>query len=126
MLEGWMLGFSPVGDEAAAAFDPHLAAVNRELRRGGYDRLHLAVDDWVVVRVEHIEWVREWRLEAEREARAAGRGALTDDEVADFVDRFLPAYRAYLPGLYGDGPFGSQTGKVLTVRVDRGRNVLDV
>lgn len=126
LLEGWMLGFSPVGDEAAAAFGPHLAAVNRELRRGGYDRLHLAVDDWVVVRVEHIEWVREWRLEAEREARAAGRGALTDDEVADFVDRFLPAYRAYLPGLYGDGPFGSQTGKVLTVRVDRGRNVLDV
>jgi D-glycerate 3-kinase len=71
--------------------------------------------------------VREWRLEAEREARAGGMGALTDDEVADFVDRFLPAYDAYLPGLYSRGPFGGGlSGRTLTVRVDRNRNVLDV
>jgi D-glycerate 3-kinase len=54
-------------------------------------------------------------------------GALTDDEVADFVDRFLPAYDAYLPGLYSRGPFGGGlSGRTLTVRVDRNRNVLDV
>ena len=74
--------------------------------------------------------VRVFSREKPDPSRASDRpslhSALTDDEVADFVDRFLPAYRAYLPGLYGDGPFGSQTGKVLTVRVDRGRNVLDV
>ena len=127
LLEGWMLGFSPVGDEAAAGTSPYLVPVDRALRDGGYDRLHGAVDDWVVVVVEDRSWVREWRLEAEREARAGGMGALTDDEVADFVDRFLPAYDAYLPGLYSRGPFGGGlSGRTLTVRVDRNRNVLDV
>ena len=84
-------------------------------------------DESLVVVVEDRSWVREWRLEAEREARAGGMGALTDDEVADFVDRFLPAYDAYLPGLYSRGPFGGGlSGRTLTVRVDRNRNVLDV
>mgnify|MGYP004249775815 CR=1 FL=1 len=39
----------------------------------------------------------------------------------------LPAYDAYLPGLYSRGPFGGGlSGRTLTVRVDRNRNVLDV
>ena len=30
--------------------------------------------------------------------------ALTDEEVMDFIDRFMPAYLAYLPSLYENGP----------------------
>ena len=33
LFEGWMLGFAPVGDAAAAAADPNLVAVNAALRR---------------------------------------------------------------------------------------------
>jgi hypothetical protein len=29
---------------------------------------------------------------------------LNDQEVADFVDRFMPAYKLYLPTLYSSGP----------------------
>eukprot|EP01011_Urceolus_sp_BLP5_P001249 TRINITY_DN2172_c0_g1_i2.p1 TRINITY_DN2172_c0_g1~~TRINITY_DN2172_c0_g1_i2.p1 ORF type:complete len:78 (+),score=18.17 TRINITY_DN2172_c0_g1_i2:237-470(+) len=35
--------------------------------------------------------------------RAAGHDGMTDDEVALFVDTFMPAYRQYLPALYADG-----------------------
>lgn len=35
LFEGWMLGFAPVDDEAAAAVDPSLAPVNAFLRRWG-------------------------------------------------------------------------------------------
>ena len=117
-----MLGFSPVGDEAARDAGPHLLAVDASTRRvrpapprggrvGGGEG-------------GRIEWVREggWRRSGRRGRRG---GTLTDDEVADFVDRSA-GVSGVLPGLYGDGPFGSQPGKVLTVRVDRGRNVLDV
>lgn len=47
------------------------------------------------------EMVFEWRAEAERCMREAGRPGMSDDEVRDFCSRYMPAYRAYLPGLYG-------------------------
>ena len=74
--------------------------------------------------------------DATREARAAGKPTLTDDEVADFVARFMPAYVAYLPGLYNAGPGAGVGGqltaskeeeedsRVLTIRVDADRNVI--
>ena len=72
------------------------------------------------------EWVHAWRLQAERQTRAEGRPTLSDDEVSDFVDRFMPAYVAYLPGLYARGPDGGGgSGKkpTLVVEVDERRNV---
>ncbi len=80
------------------------------------------------------EWVRAWRLQAERQTRAEGRPTLSDDEVSDFVDRFMPAYVAYLPGLYARGPDGGGEGgggggggsgkkPTLVVEVDERRNV---
>lgn len=33
LFEGWMLGFAPVSDAAAAAADPNLVPVNAALRR---------------------------------------------------------------------------------------------
>lgn len=55
------------------------------------------VDAWVVVKVGDPEWVFNWRLQAEVEMRAAGKPGLTDEQVKDFVSRFMPAYKAYLP-----------------------------
>lgn len=51
--------------------------------------------------------VYKWRLQAEREAREAGKPTLTDDEVADFVARFIPAYVTYLPGRGGCEQFST-------------------
>jgi D-glycerate 3-kinase len=32
--------------------------------------------------------------------RASGKTGMTDEQIADFVNRFMPAYKAYLPHLY--------------------------
>lgn len=61
------------------------------------------VDAWVVVKVGDPEWVFKWRLQAEVQMRAAGKPGLTDEQVADFVARFMPAYKAYLPVRGGSG-----------------------
>ena len=105
-----MLGFNPIGPDACDAIDPDLVAVDASLSNGGYDALSALVDAWIVVEVADAEWVRAWRLQAERQTRAEGRPALSDDEVSDFVDRFMPAYVAYLPGLYARGPDGGGGG----------------
>ena len=159
LFEGWMLGFSPVGDspgdvdasndgvdaaerarrQAVLAARPGLREVDRLLR--GYRALHEAVDAWLVIAVEDEESLRRspafnpnsaseplsadddsgggsgsggrpagvgavhrWRLQAETAMRAAGRAGLSDAQVADFVERFMPAYELYLPTLYRRGP----------------------
>ena len=40
----------------------------------------------------------------------------------DFVSRYLPAYKAYLPTLYAEGPKGSDPKHVLVIEIDEGRN----
>ena len=56
---------------------------------------------------------------------AAGRPGMSDAQVADFVDRYMPSYRAYLPQLYaaaaedGTGVDGKPT---LFARIDASRN----
>jgi len=44
--------------------------------------------------------VFKWRLEAEEAMRAGGKPGMSDAQIADFVARFMPAYKAYLPYLY--------------------------
>ena len=136
LFEGWMLGFEPAADADAAAAHPDLPAVNARLRDDAYGAMHALVDDWIVVRVEDTRWVRAWRLEAEQQARRAGRPTLTDAEVADFVDRFVPAYDLYAGAMYARGPWrggkdneardatAKDAGSVLMVQVDATRRVV--
>ncbi|KAL4195344.1 hypothetical protein AMTRI_Chr05g72860 [Amborella trichopoda] len=43
-------------------------------------------------------------------------------KVQDFVSRYMPAYRAYLPTLYAEGPNGADPKHTLVVEVDEERN----
>ncbi|KAJ0392271.1 hypothetical protein P43SY_005492 [Pythium insidiosum] len=43
-----------------------------------------------------------WREQQEEHLRVAQRPALSSEEVRDFVDRFMPTYKAYLSGLYAE------------------------
>lgn len=101
-LTRWMLGFRPLPPDAPAlAGNPDLKAVNALL--GQYEAWHELVEAWVVVQVDDVEQVHAWRLEAERRMRErrGEKGSLSDEEVKDFVSRFLPAYRAFLaPSLF--------------------------
>ncbi len=60
------------------------------------------MDIWVIVHVSELSIVYTWRESAEAMSRAAGKPALTPEQVRDFVDRFFPAYRTYLPNLVDD------------------------
>eukprot|EP00955_Chlamydomonas_euryale_P070709 360838-Chlamydomonas_euryale.AAC.2 len=82
------------------------------------------VDAWLVVRIGDPQWVFQWRLQAEERMRATGRPGMSDDQIADFVSRFQPAYQAYLGGLYAQGPTTSRPGKTLVVEVDQNRSPL--
>lgn len=120
LFEGWMLGFNAVDDEIAGKIDSHLLPVNTFLK-GYKDGWDAHVDCWLVVKVKEPEYAFEWRLQAEQAMRAAGKPAMSDDQVADFVSRYMPAYKAYLPGLYARGPTTAESGRLLVVEVDKNR-----
>jgi D-glycerate 3-kinase len=68
-----------------------------------------------------VQWVFGWRLQAEQRMRAAGKPGMTDAQIADFVSRYMPAYTAYLPGLYAQGPTTARAGHTLMIEVDQSR-----
>lgn len=68
-----------------------------------------------------LQWVFGWRLQAEHQMRSKGKPGMTDEQVADFVSRYIPAYQAYLPGLYEHGPTTAQPDHTFIIEVDQNR-----
>lgn len=120
LFEGWMAGFRPVGEERAREVDEDLVEVDHRLREYG-PRWDALVDAWIVIQVDDPEWVFEWRQEAEERMVAEGNGGMSEEGIREFVSCYMPAYRAYLPALYHEGPTSGQAGRVLMVAVDQGR-----
>ncbi|KAG5175588.1 P-loop containing nucleoside triphosphate hydrolase protein [Tribonema minus] len=120
LLEGWMLGFQPL-EEGSALLQRSagLPQVNEAL--AAYGAIHALVDAWVVVKVRDLACVRRWRKQAEAAMVRRGAAGMSPAEVDAFVDRFVPAYLAYLPRLYTEGPDGGRGKPLLSVTLDKAR-----
>ncbi|XWS16394.1 hypothetical protein CRYUN_Cryun34aG0083500 [Craigia yunnanensis] len=121
LYEGWMLGFKPLPSEVVKAVDPQLEIVNKNLE-AYYDAWDKFIKAWIVIKIQDPSCVYQWRLQAEIAMREAGKPGMSDEEVKDFVSRYLPAYKAYLPTLYSEGPNGSDPKHLLLIEIDEGRN----
>ncbi|KAK4428061.1 D-glycerate 3-kinase, chloroplastic [Sesamum alatum] len=121
LFEGWMLGFKPVPSEVVKSVDPQLEIVNKNLE-AYFDAWDKFIKSWIVIKIQDPSCVYQWRLQAEIAMRADGKPGMSDEEVLDFVSRYLPAYKAYLPTLYAEGPNGSDPEHLLVVEIDEGRN----
>uniref|UniRef100_I1NQP9 Phosphoribulokinase/uridine kinase domain-containing protein n=1 Tax=Oryza glaberrima TaxID=4538 RepID=I1NQP9_ORYGL len=121
LFEGWMLGFKPLPNEVVKAVDPQLEVVNKNLE-AYYDAWDRFIGSWMVIKIKEPSCVYQWRLQAEIAMRADGKPGMSDEEVMDFVSRYLPAYHAYLPTLYKEGPNGSNPDHLLVVDIDEKRN----
>ncbi|KAK9130862.1 hypothetical protein Sjap_011349 [Stephania japonica] len=123
LFEGWMLGFKPVPMEVVEAIDPQLEIVNKNLE-AYYDAWDKFINSWIVIKIKEPKCVYQWRLQAEIAMREEGKPGMSDEEVMDFVSRYLPAYKAYLPTLYSEGPNGSDPEHLLVIDIDEGRNAI--
>jgi D-glycerate 3-kinase len=91
IVEGWMLGFTPVLEAGLA--DPFLIDPNRAL--AVYDAWYRLIDVMVVLRATDPTFVLRWRVEAEEAMKARGLPGLSREAIEDYVRRFLPAYALY-------------------------------
>jgi D-glycerate 3-kinase len=99
ILEGWMLGFAPVPEET---LEPELRASNALLP--AYAAWNRRLDAFVSLRVASLDTIVRWRVDSERARRARGETALGDEDARDYIERFLPAYRVYVPALAARPP----------------------
>jgi D-glycerate 3-kinase len=100
VVEGWMLGFTPIEDELLS--DPSLRVINDLLR--SYAAWHSLLDGFIWLEPEDHLFVRQWRVEAEERSVAAGNSGMTAEKIKAFVEMFLPAYETYIPGLRARPP----------------------
>jgi D-glycerate 3-kinase len=94
LVEGWMLGFSPVATDHLPSDD--LVPANAALAR--YGAWYEQIDIWIVLRAAEAEFVVDWRIEAEERMKATGKPGLSREAIEDYVRRFLPAYRTWADG----------------------------
>ncbi|KAJ1653546.1 hypothetical protein IWQ61_006354 [Dispira simplex] len=158
LLEGWMIGFRALPDEAVvtryrraqeaqrlglgpddntnpdlivqlARYElEHVLEINRHLTQLETQWYPL-VDSMICLTTDDLRYVYTWRLEQERslsrelaQSTSADQGVLTEEQVKDFVDRFMPAYLLYQPtlslqGFFGQGARPSQ--KQLVLKLDK-------
>lgn len=102
-LEGWMLGFSPVREDQLPHSDFFL--INRFLE--SYKIWHSFLDVFIQLKPNKIDFISEWRVEAEQRMKALGKPAMTVKEITDYIQTFIPAYRLYLPLLSEHPPVES-------------------
>ncbi|KKA26140.1 hypothetical protein TD95_005471 [Thielaviopsis punctulata] len=137
LFEGWCVGFTAASDEEAAerhrdtstrTLCKHrlqdLLQINSFLKE--YDAVTGCLDAFIHLDAKETTWVYDWRLEQERELRAARGTGMTDEEVIRFVDGYYPAYELYLPKLANGYLPTDGTQRNLRIVVDKHRSVLDV
>ncbi|ORZ34648.1 P-loop containing nucleoside triphosphate hydrolase protein, partial [Catenaria anguillulae PL171] len=111
LLEGWMLGFAPPTDpesDLTTLVSPDLLAkyglgnltyvATHEL--SAYAAIDTMLDHFIHWTPANVGIVYTWRVQQEQELRARNGGiGMTDDQVGQFVDRYMPMYQACVPKL---------------------------
>eukprot|EP00916_Digyalum_oweni_P022597 GHVL01037427.1.p1 GENE.GHVL01037427.1~~GHVL01037427.1.p1 ORF type:complete len:201 (-),score=41.91 GHVL01037427.1:42-644(-) len=93
IIEGWMLGFTPVPKEILVS-EP-IIHINEFM--SSYERWHSLIDYWLAIQTDSLNNVYEWRQEQEKKMISEGKTGMSDTELLDFISRFMPAYETYLP-----------------------------
>jgi D-glycerate 3-kinase len=108
VVEGWMLGFTQASQDH---LEPGMDTPNAALP--AYEAWTCELDAFVGLDTRSPETIVRWRVDAERARRQRGESALSDDDARDYIDRFLPAYRAYVPRLRARPPCADALAFVL-------------
>lgn len=114
ILEGWMLGFRPVGPKNLP--NSYFDEIDRRL--GGYQEWLGYLDGFLQLKPNDYRHVLKWRVEAEEKMKASGKAGLSLADIQHYVELFLPAYETYLPTLE-EGPIVGRNRLTVPVGIER-------
>lgn len=121
LFEGWCLGFRSLNESELSKYldqvfkghsllfkhsrnysSENLRQINSNLKLFE-TALYPLIDAWIYMRVSDVDVVYRWRKEQEDYMAATGRASLSDQQLEDFVSRFLPTYELALDKLDKQG-----------------------
>lgn len=145
LFEGWMTGFRALPDTELKSIyerakqDPkslkrdydgepfltrhsleNLQQVNGALE--AYEDMWRYIDCFIQLKPASMAFVWEWRLQQEHNmmAKNGGKG-MTDDQVRQFIERYMPSYELFAGGVHG--PDAKWSGKGLQMTLAKSRAV---
>lgn len=99
-LEGWMLGFPVLPPNQLP--NPSFHEINQFL--GKYHPWNEELDSFIQLVPQDLGYIPDWRIEAEERMKAQGKPGMSPEEIRAYIDKFIPAYQTYLPGLLAHPP----------------------
>ena len=117
ILEGWCLGFTPVPENHI--HDESLGEINQLLR--AYAEWYDYFDAFIQLKASDIRYTIDWRIEAEQKMRAQGKAGMSDERIRAYIEKSMPAYELYLPGL---NDFMLKCSPRLVIEIQRDRTPL--
>lgn len=126
IVEGWCLGFEAIQDASGFLLDADTAEINQHLK--SYHAIYSFFDLFIQLKIEHLDWIYEWRLEQEASLRkhCPQSPCLSDEQVMALVSRCLPIYRLYyFNGAQDHGSIhGLPKENRLTLKLNKDRHVI--
>ncbi len=117
ILEGWCLGFTPVPENQIS--EKSLTEINQLLR--AYAKWHVYFDAFIQLKASDIRYTIDWRIEAEQKMRAQGKAGMSDERIRAYIEKFMPSYDLFSPGL---DEFMRQGLPRLVIEIQRDRTPL--
>ncbi|GES73682.1 P-loop containing nucleoside triphosphate hydrolase protein [Rhizophagus clarus] len=146
LIDGWSLGFKhlpysklkEVYDNASSCSKlkshplSHLEIINENLKQYE-ENWYPFFDIFICIDAEDINYVYQWRLEQEHNMKKMGKNGMSDDQVKDFIDRYMPSYELYLEILNSENFFSGNFkgnkeiyGRHLKLTLNREREIINV
>jgi D-glycerate 3-kinase len=122
LFDGWSLGFKHLpfyklkevyeNASSSSKLKPHtlfdLEVINENLKQYE-ENWYPFLDVFIHIEAEDINYVYQWRLEQEHNMKRQRKSGMSDEQVKDFIDRYMPAYELYLERLGNENFFSKDT-----------------
>lgn len=136
IFEGWFNGFLPIPNDnlrlkyLSSDVDYsvlkkhrlyHLEELNETLKQ--YQKIWSMFNYFIYIKTESVQDVYVWRLEQEHNLKKITGTGMTDDQVKEFIDRYMPVYELYYEKLCETG-YIQEKGHNLELFIDIKRNLI--
>lgn len=136
LVEGWFVGYKPLSEQTlksryetagpGSALKQYklkdLLEVNRRL--ADYEEIWQCFDYFINIESDDINNVYEWRIQQEHDLIKKKGTGMTDDQVRNFISRYMAMYELYYKDLCKQGV--AKEGCNLNIEIDKNRTVRGV
>ena len=95
----------------------HLEEINDNLSQ--YQKLWSYFDTFIMLKTNDVNNVYTWRLQQEHDSIIKNGSGMTDEEVTQFVIRYMPVYLLYYENLCNHGLKTCQNNLIISIDIDR-------